>query len=125
MWVDIEAVLEEHNLENLHDNVQSELKLAATNCKYHKLMSAGTNAIEEENIKGKVGRLNLSLLKLDHLEAIIKDIQGLRCNELQAKNAPNTAMSFSVRNDMQSSMLESVFEAYKFFRCIRPFDIMS
>ena len=107
MWVDIEAVLEEHNFKKLHDNVQSELKLAAAG-KYHKLMSAGTNAIEADKIKGKVGRVDLSLLKLDHLEATIKDIQSLRCNDVASKKILQTLQFLlSVRNDIRSAMLES------------------
>ena len=116
MWVDIEAVLKENNIEKLHDNVQSELKLAATNCMYHRLMSTGTNAIESENVRGKVGTLDLSLLKLDHLETTIKDIKDLRCNDVASKKMLQTLQFlFSVRNDIQSTMLESVVKRINSF----------
>ena len=90
----MESVLNENNIEKLHNNVRVELRLAKVNCKYTKLMNAGTYSIEKERIKGKVGKLYLLNLKLDSLQATIKGIKDIKSNAVASGKMVQTLEFF-------------------------------
>jgi hypothetical protein len=110
-WIEMESVLNENNIEKLHNNVRVELRLAKVNCKYTKLMNAGTYSIEKECIKGKVGKLYLLNLKLDSLQATIKGIKDIKSNAVASDKMVQTLeFLLSLRKFVNGGKMESLLK---------------